>query len=174
MTSGCSERLLLFFGFKVPTAISVFRSRSSTLWLFLWFRWDSFIQPPGSITSPQTTTLAWVSTQEAAAFCLERGKKIVSVVFALMNSEGLLWTVHTAKVCQFISSRSAARKTSLLQYSPHVETLHLLFITSWHYFFFCRPGWSAISQETLPVCVCVCTPIPLCKHAHLSSQPKFS
>lgn len=86
---------------------------------------------------------------------------MASFIFALINSEGLLWSegVHTENVCQFISSRSAARKKTLLLLVQPTHGEITSFIYHFLALFFQQiPGRGAISQERNPPyeCVCLC------------------
>lgn len=57
------------------------------------------------------------------------------LIFAQINSAGLLWSVRLRSACVPIHFlKVCCKKTFLLLCSPHVGRLHLLFITSWLYF----------------------------------------
>lgn len=93
---------------------------------------------------------------------------MASFIFALINSEGLLWCTRVHSKCVPIHFlKVCCEKTSLLWYGPHMGRLHLLFITSWLYFSSkFQAGVQSAKKETLPVCVCVSTTvIPLCENA---------
>lgn len=97
-------------------------------------------------------------------------KKMSKLIFAQINSAGLLWSVRLRSACVPIHFlKVCCKKTFLLRCSPHVGRLHLLFITSWLYF---SSKFQAGVQSAKKPSLCVSvwdvrtTVIPLCKNAH--------